>query len=547
MKKLLLIVCLIPSLTFAQSKKQRKAQAKADKETLDNIQKHVQYLADDKLEGRRAGSPGELLAAQYISQQFAQAGLEAKGSNGFMQEFAIREGKQAPADQNHFTVNGRQMELQQDYYPLAFSASTQVSGSCSPGLREKDLPWFWDVADLLDDNKNNPHFDIDAAIAIEANRTSQKKGKALIIFNSSSAEDNIHFNKRDSSAIAPIPVVYLTKAGQKKYFTDLTDYYQLNLQVSLTSKERKSRNVVAFIDNHAPTTVILGAHFDHLGRGEDGNSLDGQGEIHNGADDNASGTAALIELGRILKNAGAKHNNYLFIAFSGEELGLLGSKYWLENADAAITPNYMINMDMIGRYDSSRKLTIGGYGTSPVWPQVFSTVTDKNLLVKFDSSGAGPSDHASFYYKNIPVLFFFTNSHSDYHKASDDWNKINYNGELEIVKYIQHIVDATDNQGKLAFLPTRQQEIRSVRLPVTLGVMPDYGFSGTGMRIDGISKGKLAERIGLQPGDVLLQLGNFKFIDVQTYMQALGNFKKGDKTQLRIKRGNTEKTFPIEF
>jgi hypothetical protein len=547
MKNILLIICLVPMLTFAQSRKQKKAQAKADKETLENIQKHVQYLADDKLEGRRAGSAGELLAAQYISQQFAQAGLQPKGSNGFIQEFTINEGKQAPAGENRFTVNDQPLQLEQDYYPLAVSASSQVSGSCSPGLREKGLPWFWDVADLLDDNKNNPHFDVYAAIAAEALRTGEKGGKALIVFNSSNAEDNIHFNRHDSVAPAPIPVVYVTKKGLKKYFADATDYYQLNLQVKLVPKERKSRNVVAFLDNQAPNTVILGAHFDHLGHGEDGNSLDGQGQVHNGADDNASGTAALIELARLLKNSTAKQNNYLFIAFSGEELGLLGSKYWLSHPGFSLTANYMINMDMVGRYDSSRKLTIGGYGTSPAWPQLFNAVTDKNLLVKFDSSGSGPSDHASFYYQNIPVLFFFTNTHSDYHKATDDWNKLNFAGELQIIKYIQRVIEAADTQGKLAFTPTREQEMRSVRLPVTLGVMPDYGFSGTGMRIDGVSKGKLAERIGLQAGDVLLQLGNYTFVDVQTYMQALTHFKKGDKTQLRIKRGNSEKTFQVEF
>jgi len=204
-------------------------------------------------------------------------------------------------------------------------------------------------------------------------------------------------------------------------------------------------------------------------------------------------------------------------------------------------------MDMVGRYDPAKKLTIGGYGTSPVWGQVFASATDKNLIVKFDSSGSGPSDHASFYRKEIPVLFFFTNSHSDYHKATDDWNKINYNGEVQIINYISHIIESTDTKGKLAFTKTRDAEMRSVSLPVTLGVMPDYGFSGTGMRIDGVSKGKTGERIGLQAGDVLLQLGEYKFVDVMTYMQALKNFKKGDKTTLRIKRGDKEITFDVEL
>ncbi|HXL57164.1 MAG TPA: M28 family peptidase, partial [Chitinophagaceae bacterium] len=346
---------------------------------------------------------------------------------------------------------------------------------------------------------------------------------------------------------ASVPVVYLTKDGLQNFFSDATDTYDIKLQVSLTHATRKARNVVGYLNFNAPATVIIGAHYDHLGHGEDGNALDSVGPIHNGADDNASGTAALIELGRMLQKTKTHNNNYVFIAFSGEELGLFGSKYWLEHPLVSAPPNYMINMDMVGRYDPSRKLTIGGYGTSPVWGQVFTTITDKNLVVKFDSSGVGPSDHTSFYRKDIPVLFFFTNTHSDYHKATDDEDKINYTGEVEIVNYIDHIVEATNNKGKLAFTKTRDQEMRSFALPVTLGVMPDYAFSGTGMRIDGVSKGKLAEKIGLQSGDVLTQLGDYKFVDVQTYMQALQHFKKGDKTRLHIKRNEQEMEFAVEF
>jgi len=207
----------------------------------------------------------------------------------------------------------------------------------------------------------------------------------------------------------------------------------------------------------------------------------------------------------------------------------------------------MLNMDMVGRYDTTHKLTVGGYGTSPVWGTVFNSIHNTNLIIKFDSSGSGPSDHASFYRKDIPVLFFFTNSHSDYHKATDDWDKINYAGEVQIVNLINTIIEATDAKGNLPFTKTRDQEARSVALPVTLGVIPDYGFSGTGMRIDGVSKGKAAERAGLQAGDILLQLGDYKFVDVQSYMQALQHFKKGDSSVLKIKRADKEMEFTIQF
>lgn len=547
MKQLLLLIVFVPVLVFSQNKKERKAQEKKDKITLANLQAHIQYLADDKLEGRRTGTHGEELAMQYIAAQFQKNGLQPKGTNGYIQEFEIDEGKKFSDTDNNFTVNGKNLQLQKDYYPLAFSANASAEGSVSMALQETGGPWFFDVKYLLDENKNNPHFDIYDAIKEQAKHAKEQDATALIVYNSTSNIDNIQFNKNDSSASSLLPVVYVTQDGLKNYFADATDTYDIKLKVALSYAKRKAHNVIGFLNLNAPTTIIIGAHYDHLGYGEDGNTLDGQGQIHNGADDNASGVAALIELSRMLQKTKAHRNNYLFIAFSGEEIGLFGSKYWLEHPTVSVVPNYMINMDMVGRYDSARKLTIGGYGTSPVWGNVLSTTTDKNLVIKFDSSGMGPSDHTSFYRKDIPVLFFFTNSHSDYHKATDDPNKINYEGETEIVNYINRIIESADNQGKLTFTKTRDVETRSVSLPVTLGVMPDYGYTGTGMRIDAVSKGKTAEKIGLQSGDILLQLGEYKFVDVQTYMQALQHFKKGDSTTLRIKRDDKEMELAVKF
>lgn len=547
MKHLLVILTFCPTLIYCQSRKQRKAQEKADKETLANLQVHVQYLASDQLEGRRTGTPGEMLATQYIGNLFAKDGLEPKGTNGYVQEFTITEGKQLPEADNRFVVNDQPLTLNTDYYPLAWSAEKTTGGTASLDLREKGEPWFWDVKDIVEENKNNPHFSIESTLKEEATRAAKKGAKALVLFNSGKLNDNILFNKNDSSTTTTLPVLYLTSKGLKKYFADATAIYTVSMQVKMPRASRTAHNVVGYINNNAPTTVVLGAHFDHLGKGEDNNSLDGQGQIHNGADDNASGTAALIELGRLLKINGDKRNNYLFIAFSGEELGLLGSKYWVEHPTVTDKPNYMINMDMIGRYRPEKKLNVGGYGTSPVWGQVFTAVSNPNLQVHFDSTGAGPSDNTSFYHKNIPVLFFFTNSHEDYHKATDDWDKINYAGELDIIKYIQQVISATTGKGDLTFTKTSEPQMSMADLPVTLGVMPDYAFSGTGMRIEAVSKGKLAERTGLLAGDILLQLGSYSFVDVPSYMQVLRKFKKGDTTTLRLKRGNTEKTFTIQF
>lgn len=547
MKKWILVLLLLPVVAEAQSK--RKLRIAAEKEralTESNLQKHVQYLADDKLEGRRTGTAGELLAMEYIIGQYKNLGIEPKGSNGFIQEFEINEGLQLDA-QNGLKINGQSLVLQEDYFPLAFSARKSANGKPALALSEAGQPWFKDLKELLEENKQNPHFDIEEAIKKMTKDAAAKKATAFIIYNSGSQVDNVQFNKNDTTQALPIPVIYVKQAAVKKYFSDPSASLQIELQVSLSSKIRKARNIIAYINNNANNTVVLGAHYDHLGYGEDKNALDAVHEVHNGADDNASGTAALLELARKLKNNSPKANNYLLMHFSGEELGLMGSKYWLDNPTIQASANYMINMDMVGRYDTARKLTIGGYGTSPVWGNMVPELA-KNLAYKLDSAGTGPSDHASFYRKDIPVLFFFTGSHPDYHKATDDWDKINYKGITEIVQLVYTIVENADGKGKLAFTKTREQQMgRSTRFTVSLGVIPDYGYTGTGMRIDGASAGKLAEKLGLKAGDVLLQLGDYKFVDVNSYMQSLSKFKKGDKTRLIYKRGTEEISVEVEF
>lgn len=547
MKQILLVLVLVPILSFSQSKrKKRLAEEKANAELVTNLSAHVQYLADDKLEGRRSGSKGEELAMQYIIQQYTQMGLEPKGNQGFIQEFPVDEGRQIePA--SFLVVEGKTLLLGKEYQPLAFSGTGKVKGNPAMALSEARQPWFKDLKDLLEENKTNPHFDIEEEIKKTANAVAAKGATALFVYNTSTLTDNIRYNKNDKSQAVKIPVIYITKEGYDAYFSDHAATLSVELAVFIAEKKRTARNLVGFINNNATNTVILGAHYDHLGYGEDKTALDTGHLIHNGADDNASGTAALIELARMLKKKAPVNNNYLIINFSGEELGLLGSKYWLDNPTTTISPNYMINMDMVGRYDTSHKLTIGGYGTSPVWGEVFSKPVTA-LVTRFDSTGSGPSDHAAFYRKDMPVLFLFTGSHSDYHKATDDWDKINYTGQRNIVKLVYQIIETTDSKGKLPFTKTKDPQTgRSSGFSVSLGVIPDYGFTGTGMRIDGVSPGKLAEKIGLQTGDILLQLGEYTFVDVSSYMQSLGKFKKGDKTRLKIKRGKEEKTFDIVF
>ena len=553
MKKKFIVLFLLFASFFSEAQKLKKE----DKQLLANLQKHVQFLADDKLEGRRTGTPGEIAAATYIAGQFSQIGLTPKGTSEFLQTFDVQEGKQINAG-TILTIDGKSLELQKEFFPLIISPNISIEALPSISLQEPGMPWFYDLKDLVEENANNPHFDISSAIVRSAKEVQKKGATAIFLYNTSPKEDGLRFNGKEKMEAIGIPVIYISKAAAKKYLKDESATLDIKLKVDISEKKRTGRNVVGYIENGAPTTIVLGAHFDHLGFGEDGNSMirNAVNQIHNGADDNASGTAALIELARLLKSSKYKSNNYLFIAFSGEELGLFGSKYFTENPTVDInTINYMINMDMVGRLnDSSHVLTVGGFGTSPSWGEIYKQTGKKKLYAndlsfRFDSSGTGPSDHTSFYLKNIPVLFYFTGLHTDYHKPTDDFDKINYNGQMHVVKHVLSVIEAEDKQKtKLAFTKTREAQMTtSTRFSVSLGIMPDYTFSGNGVRVDGVSENKPAQKAGIKTGDVITSIGEHKVSSMESYMQALGKFKKGEKTVVIYNRSGQTLSASVEF
>lgn len=523
---------------------------KQDKLSLQNITDHVVFLADDKLEGRRTGTKGEELAYQYIVEQFQKNGLTPKGENGtFLQQFEINEGKQM-LPSTFFILDEEHLKAEKDFFVFSWSVNGSVEAVSSPSLNESGNVWFWDLKDLLQENETNPHFDLMNAIREKEKDAAKKGATALLIYNSGKKETMLKYDGKDRSVLSSIPIVYMQKRIADKIAADPAHTFDLKFKADQGEKTRKGTNVVGYINNNAATTVIIGAHFDHLGYGEDRNSrYTGEPAIHNGADDNASGTAALIELGRLLKKEGSKTFNYLVIAFSGEELGLYGSKYYTEHPTITLGDvDYMVNMDMVGRYsDSAKAVTIGGVGTSPAWGTLLNEKKPV-FTIKVDSSGTGPSDHTSFYRKDIPVLFFFTGLHNDYHKPSDDYDKINYMGELMIVKYINRIIERSSKQPKLVFTKTREQQTTtSARFTVSMGIMPDYTFSGSGVKVDGVSDGRAAQKAGIKTGDVVIKLGDFAINSMESYMQALAKFKKGDATKVKIKRGNEEIELDITF
>uniref|UniRef100_UPI004047EDB6 M28 family peptidase n=1 Tax=Algoriphagus sp. TaxID=1872435 RepID=UPI004047EDB6 len=306
------------------------------------------------------------------------------------------------------------------------------------------------------------------------------------------------------------------------------------------------RNVIGYLDKKAEKTIVIGAHFDHLGMGGQGSLHRGDSAIHNGADDNASGTAALLALAKIFQSESLK-SNILFIAFSGEENGLWGSNYFVKNSTLDLKlVNYMINMDMVGRLNPEKSLAIHGVGTSPSFPSVLDPINTDSLKLVPSESGVGPSDHTSFYLQDLPVLHFFTGQHEDYHKPSDDSDKINYEGLVQVVRYISRLVVALDSEPKLAFTKTKDSS-DSPRFTVSMGVVPDYLYDGKGMRVDGVSEGKPAQAAGLLKGDVVIQLGDSTVLDMMGYMRALSVFKKGDSTQVVVQRDGQTIEAKIKF
>jgi hypothetical protein len=345
----------------------------------------------------------------------------------------------------------------------------------------------------------------------------------------------------------------LEPAGPKgSWYNDFNFKYQTNVHGGGVAEVRQGINVVGYIDHKAKSTVVIGAHYDHLGYGAFGSRHTGEPAIHNGADDNASGVAGLLRLAEKLKsNPNARNNNYLFVAFSAEELGLIGSKVFASDSllfDRKRT-NYMLNMDMIGRLNDERVLAVNGAATSPLWKDALQAIHTNGIVVKTSDSGVGPSDHTSFYLQDLPVLHFFTGQHEDYHKPEDDAARINFKGIHDITDLMIRLIEYLDSKGKLPFTKTQDEEQgrRAATFKVSLGVMPDYVYDGEGMRVDGVTDGRPAQIAGIKKGDILLAIGEFPIKDIYDYMEGLSKFQKGDKSTVKIRRSEQVIELPVAF
>ena len=340
---------------------------------------------------------------------------------------------------------------------------------------------------------------------------------------------------------------------QEFKFNKKNEFFEKIELALLADTTLTGRNVIGYINNTAENTIVIGAHYDHLGFGGEGSlSREREKAVHNGADDNASGVAVMLNLASRLKikndsSPVKDSNNYLFIAFSGEEMGLLGSNYFTKNPTIeSKSINYMINMDMVGRLKADSTLAVYGIGTSPIFKQTLKSHNNKFKLIE-NESGIGPSDHTSFYLIDVPVLHFFTGQHEDYHKPGDDSEKLNYDGMYLISDYIYDIIADLDDNGKMAFRKTKNESEEVPRFKVGLGVVPDYLFDGEGMRIDGTREDTPATNAGLQKGDVVIKLGDSLVTDMMSYMRALSVFEKGDETKVSVKRGDSIINTQLKF
>ena len=320
-----------------------------------------------------------------------------------------------------------------------------------------------------------------------------------------------------------------------------------------TGEKRLSKNIAGLLQGTGDSKefIIIGAHYDHLGYGEFGSLYRGDVKrIHNGADDNASGTAGVLELAQYFSE-NRPSTDILFLAFSGEEMGLLGSAHYANNPtvdlDNALA---MINMDMIGRMNEDKKLIIFGNGTAEKWEEINTIANIDSLNLDLVEDGTGASDHTSFYYKDIPVLHYFTDTHSDYHRPSDDTDYINFEGEALALQHLIRVVNQLDefDQADLAFIEAPGEQRQSMRLEgPTLGVLPDYGYDGEGMKITGTNDGGPAANAGLKGGDIIIGLGGKSLKDIYGYMEALNGLKKGQLTTVTVIRDGKELTMDLQL
>jgi len=566
----------------------------------EEIRRDVKVLASDEYEGRATATKGGALAADYVERRMQEAGLMTRRQR-FPFQAGVKVGEKTTLVLSHVDAAGKELwasgdsEGSSSFRPVGFSANGSVKGPvvfCGFGIAAPEAG-FDELAGvdvkgkvvlLLD---RTPAFEKASPLAKDgALRYGQlrykvmlakEKGALAVLVTSSSRPDAggdpslLPLSGGAFQGDVGIPVADIARSRAARLAEAAGTTLELlqseiersgkpasrelpgvsaALSVDLVRERREAENVIGVRPGTDPAlskeTIVVGAHMDHLGYGEVGGSLAESAvgkEIHNGADDNASGTAALLDLARRLPKT---RRTLVFIAFSGEEMGLLGSAAYVKDAPIPLASTVaMLNMDMVGRLEK-KKLTVGGMGTAEEWASLVPECAQRaDIGIAPESDGYGPSDHSSFYGKGVPVLFLFTGAHADYHRPSDDWEKIDFAGTDRITRFASEVVTSIDALEKR---PTHKAaagnphggELEPSRGPsVYLGTIPDYSETERpGVRLTGVREGSPAAAAGLLSGDVIVEFDGHEVRSVQDYTYVLFAKKQGDKVSIVVERGD---------
>ena len=546
--------------------------------TPEAFREHMAVLTADSLEGREAGEVGEWKAARYIAGVFKAIGLEPKGdSDTYFQAFEFIK-KIDFGGNNSLAVNDTELELSTDFTPLLQSANASFDFPdivpVNYGIVTEDSAYndyagldvegkavlikrfAPETEDTAATDSNATIFDLYSSLTDKIITAQDHNVSAIFFYTPEGHDDTLLFLGATRVHPRDIPIIFLRRTAFEKLGLDISapGSFTARGETELLHIPDTGYNVVAYLPAKTDTTIIIGAHYDHLGWGGPSSRYRGEQKmIHPGADDNASGTTGVLELARYFKaNENRLKHSILFITFSGEEKGILGSSHFSRHMTVDSSKIFMMfNMDMIGRLREEEKgLGVLGVGTSEEFKKYFDTLSKPPMKLSYRESGTGPSDHTAFYNNGIPVLFFFTGVHEDYHKPDDVMEKINFDGMVKVTNTIADITEHFDSGfDRLTFLKTKSDSTYGGprNFSVTLGIMPDFISDVKGLRVDGVSGDRPAERAGILKGDVIIKMGDQEIDDIYMYMNALKKFRKGDTTTVVIERDSDTLDLKVEF
>ncbi len=565
--------------------------------TAGELEDHIKYLASDSLKGRLTGSSGDSLAAEYIRDQLTSFGFQPLSGDGF-QRFKVTT-RLVAGPENDLSIGDRQYIPEKDFMPLAFSSSSGlISDAVFAGygfnINLDSLKWNdyqgidvkgkWVLvlrADPETDKQSSPFipFSSDRGKAI----TAHDMGAAgILLVSGPGFDDRDAFESPGSDDFSiEIPALrikrelanmILAKTGRsvadlEKKLIESGKPFSFPTKVTVSAKAEiiremhNTRNVVMMLTGEDPTLkneyIIIGAHFDHLGMGGAGSSSMAPDTIgvHHGADDNASGVALMLELAeKFALSRGSHKRSIICIAFTGEEKGMLGSRYFVENPGIDLkSVNAMLNLDMVGRLQETKTIQVGGVGTADGLRELVTSLTDTNMIkLTLTDEGYGPSDHSSFYGKNIPVLFYTTGAHIDYHTPADTYDKINYQGIVSISSLIYKVAEKlSSSPERLKFResgPSVTQGRPYLRRGITLGITPDVaGTVKNGLMAIAVTPGRPAALGGMKKGDIITAINGKSVNNIQDYMFRLGQLKHGQIISVEVLRDKQKLVLLIQL